>query len=213
MDALKSLRVGHDGPLTAGRIAALGAISVAAAAGAWALAGRIPSLTPTRKPAAIAARGLHVERTLTVLGSADDLYARWRDFARLPELMPHVESVTPLFGGHWRWVVCGPAETRLTWDAELTADEPGRLIAWRSLPGGDVEHSGTVRFTTAPADRGTEVKVRLSYLPPAGVVGGALATFFGAGGDQEIREDLRRFKQRVEAGEIATSGRDAEEGR
>jgi uncharacterized membrane protein len=213
MEALKSLRVGHDGPFTAGRIAALGAISVAAAAGAWALAGRIPSFTPTRKPGAVAAHGLHVERTVTVMCSADDLYARWRDFARLPELMPHVESVTPLFGGHWRWVVCGPAESRLTWDAELTADEPGRLIAWRSLPGGDVEHAGTVRFTPAPADRGTEVKVRLSYLPPAGVVGGALATFLGAGGDQEVREDLRRFKQRVEAGEIATSGRDAAETR
>lgn len=211
MDGLKALcaRVGHGGHFTAGRLAALGAIGVAAAAGAWALAGPVPRLIAARKAGAAAERGLSVERTITVMASADQLYERWRDFARLPELMPHVESITPRFGGHWQWVVAGPGDTRLTWDAELTADEPGRLIAWRSRPGGDAEHAGTVRFSPAPADRGTEVSVRLSYLPPAGVGGGALAAFLGAGGERAVREDLRRFKQRIEAGEIATSGREA----
>jgi uncharacterized membrane protein len=111
-------------------------------------------------------------------------------------------------------VARGPAESRLTWDAEIVADEPGALIAWRSIEGADVDNAGSIRFTPAPAGRGTEVKVLLSYAPPAGRAGGAVASVLGADADRQVREDLRRFKQRMEAGEVAMSGRrDGERGR
>jgi uncharacterized membrane protein len=140
-----------------------------------------------------------------VLRPQEELYAHWRDLARLPELMPHLESVTPMDATRSRWVARGPGDRPLTWDAEIVADEPGRLIAWRSIEGADVDNAGSIRFTPAPADRGTEVKVLLSYAPPAGRAGGAVATVLGRGADRQVREDLRRFKQRMETGEMATS--------
>ena len=162
-------------------------------------------------PALAGGKGIHVERMVTILRSPAELYAEWMDLERLPELMSHLVSVTLLGGPRSRWVARGPAGMRLTWEAEIMANEPGHLLAWRSVGEGDVENAGSVRFTPAPGDRGTEVKVILTYAPPAGRLGAAVAMMLGGSADQEVREDLRRFKQRMEAREIATSGRPARE--
>jgi uncharacterized membrane protein len=191
--------------------AAVGAVAVAA--GAWAVAmaaRRAPRGVEKRRsdmPTLAGGRGERVERTVTVLRPPEELYRRWRDLTRLPEVMTHLESVTALDGGRTRWTVRGPGDIPLSWDAEIVADEPGRLIAWRSVEGAEVDNAGSVRFTPAPGGRGTEVKVLLSYAPPAGRLGAAVATVLGRSGDQEVREDLRRFKQRKEAHEVATGAR------
>ena len=151
-------------------------------------------------------RGLHVERTVTVQRSPDELYRAWRDLESLPRLLPgHLVSVTPVGPGRTRWVVAGPGGLRAGWEAELTADEPGRLIAWRSVPGASVDIAGSVRFDPAPGRRGTEIKVILTYAPPGGKLGAAAAALAGGGGDRLVREALRRFKQLVETGEIANA--------
>lgn len=188
------------------RIAGAVAFVALVGAGVWAVehARRkrgVPKGRPDM-PTLAGGRGSHVERTVTILRSPAELYAEWRDLERLPEIMSHVESVTPLVGLRSRWVVRGPGDTRVTWEAEIVADEPERLIAWRSVGPADVEHAGSVRFTPAPGNRGTEVKVILTYAPPGGRLGVALATLLGRSPDQDIREDLRRFKQRMEAGEV-----------
>ncbi|MEX2222931.1 MAG: SRPBCC family protein [Candidatus Rokuibacteriota bacterium] len=191
------------------RIVGAGVLLALAGAGAWALAnarqGRRVFKRRPDMPALAGGQGSHVERTVTILRSPTELYAEWRDLERLPELMPHLDSVTVLGGTRSLWVVRGPAGTRPTWEAEIVGDEPGRLIAWRSVGDGDVENAGSVRFTPAAGDRGTEVKVILTYAPRAGRLGVGLATLFGASADQEVREDLRRFKQRMEANEVAAS--------
>ena len=69
--------------------------------------------------------------------------------------------------------------TTVEWDAEITEERPNELLAWRSLPGSQIENSGSVRFKKAPADRGTEVHVSLKYEPPAGKARAALAKLFG----------------------------------
>jgi uncharacterized membrane protein len=102
-------------------------------------------------------------------------------------------------------VVAGPGGLRAIWEAELTADEPGRLIAWRSVPGSTVDIAGSVRFEPAPGQRGSEIKVILRYAPPGGKLGAAAAALGGGGGDRLVREALRRFKQLLETGEIAES--------
>jgi uncharacterized membrane protein len=197
--------------------AATGALTVVAvAAGAAWLASRNArwSHDGKRRPdmlALAAGRGARVERTVTIARSPDELYARWRDLSRLPDLMAHLQSVTQLDERRSRWVARGPGGTRVAWEAEITADEPGRLIAWRSVEGSDLENAGSVRFTPAPGGRGTEVKVRLSYELPAGRVGETAVTLLGESGDQEVREDLRRFKQRMETGEVATAARRTED--
>jgi uncharacterized membrane protein len=155
-------------------------------------------------PTLAGGRGLHVERTVTMQQSPDEVYRAWRDLESLPRLLPgYLISVTPSDGGRTRWVVAGPGGLRASWDAELTADEAGRLIAWRSVAGASVDIAGSVRFEPAPAGRGTEVKVILTYAPPGGKLGAVAAALAGGGGDRLVREALRRFKQLLETGEIA----------
>jgi uncharacterized membrane protein len=147
-----------------------------------------------------------VERTVTVQCAPERLYEEWRDLTRWPDLVPIVQSVTMLGGGRSHWVVRGPAGILIEWDAAIVADEPGRLISWRATDEADVDNAGSVRFAPAPGDRGTEIKVLLTYAPPAGLIGAAAAAVLGTGADRQVREGLRRFKQRMEAREIAVGG-------
>jgi uncharacterized membrane protein len=152
-------------------------------------------------------RGIHVVEVFTIDKPAHELYAFWRNFENLPRFMRHLESVTPVDPEcrRSRWVAKGPAGLRIQWDAEVINDEPDRVIAWRSLGGSDVDNAGSVRFVPAAGERGTEVRVTMDYIPPAGRVGSWIAKLFGRDADQMIREDLRRFKELMETGDIATT--------
>ncbi|HJQ82581.1 MAG TPA: SRPBCC family protein [Candidatus Binatia bacterium] len=152
-----------------------------------------------------AARGIHVRKAITVNRSQDEVYRYWRDFQNLPRFMKHLESVQPRPDGRWHWTAKGPAGATVEWDAELTAEEPPRRIAWRSLAGSTVRTAGSVRFDPAPGGRGTEVHVELDYDPPAGRLGATVAWLFGRAPEQEVQADLRTFKQVLETGEIATA--------
>jgi uncharacterized membrane protein len=91
------------------------------------------------------------------------------------------------------------------WDAEVTVDQPGELLAWHSVEGADVDNAGTVRFEPAPGRRGTIVRIDLQYSPPGGAAGALVAKLFGEEPSQQIDEDLRRFKWLIETGEIPTT--------
>src|SRR5256885_5176544 len=93
----------------------------------------------------------------------------------------------------------------LSWDAEITVDRENEMIGWASLPGSTIETKGYVRFERATGGRGTVVRVALQYNPPAGKLGAALATVLGEKPENQIEEALRKFKQVIETGEIATT--------
>ena len=150
-----------------------------------------------------AGRGVKVEHTVTIQRGPDELYRIWRNLENLPRFMRHLESVQ-VQGNRSHWVAKGPLGTRVEWDAEIYNENPNEMIAWRSLTGADVDSAGSVHFTPAMHGRGTEVRVVLKYNPPAGRIGAALARCLGEEPEQQIREDLDRFKQLVEAGEIPT---------
>ena len=154
----------------------------------------------------LAGDGLRVERTMTILRSPGELYQEWRDLTHWPEFVPILESVTLHDDRLSHWVARGLANMKIEWDAELVGDEPGQLIAWRAVEGSDVSNAGSVHFEAAPGGRGTEVRVVLTYTPPAGRLGAAMGTMFGKSADRQVREGLRRFKQRMETFEIAVSG-------
>jgi uncharacterized membrane protein len=173
----------------------------------WAWSRTSQRQTPKRRPdmpTLAGGRGVHVERTMTLRCSPEEAYRTWRDLEHLPRLLPgYLASVTDAGPGRTRWVVTGPGGVTVEWEAELTADEPERLLAWRSLPGAEVDIGGSVRFTPAPGGRGTELKVILTYSPPGRKLGAAAAALAGRGGDRLVREAIRRFKQMLETGEIA----------
>jgi uncharacterized membrane protein len=149
-------------------------------------------------------RGVRVSKTFTINKPPDEVYRFWRQLDNLPTFMRHLERVDVKDARQSHWVARGPAGSRVEWDAEMIEDSPQR-IAWRSLEGADVRHSGAVEFRPAPGGRGTELRVRLQYEPPAGRVGKWIARAFGEEPQQQISEDLRRFKMLIETGEIARS--------
>jgi uncharacterized membrane protein len=148
--------------------------------------------------------GVKVEKSVTINKSAEELYRFWREFSNLPRFMKHLESVQTTGDKTSHWVAKAPAGTTVEWDAEIINEREGELIAWRSLPGSEIENAGSVRFQPAPGARGTMVKVSMIYNPPAGKIGAAIAKLFGEEPALQIHEDLRRFKMLMEAGEIAT---------
>ncbi len=149
--------------------------------------------------------GIRVEQAVFISRPREEIYAFWRNFENLPRFMDHLESVRVLDEGRSSWVAKGPAGSRVAWDAEIHNEIPGELIAWRSLPGSDVDHAGSVHFSPAGQDV-TEVRVILRYDPPAGRLGATVARLFGEEPSQQVSEDLRRLKQVLEAGEVATAG-------
>jgi uncharacterized membrane protein len=150
--------------------------------------------------------GIRVEQSVTIGRPREEIYRFWRNFENLPRFMDHLESVRVLDEQRSHWVAKGPAGSRVEWDAEIHNEIPDELIAWRSLPGAEVDHAGSVHFTPAQ-DEGTEVRVILRYDPPAGKLGAAVARLFGEEPSRQVAEDLRRFKQVMEAGEVAGAAR------
>lgn len=148
---------------------------------------------------------VRVEKTVTINKSAEELYTFWHNFENLPTFMKHLESVTVIDLRKSHWVAKAPAGQKVEWDADIINDQPNQLIAWASIEGADVDNSGFVRFQPAPGDRGTEVKVVLEYSIPGGALTSAIAKLFGEEPEQQIGDELRRFKQLMEAGEIATT--------
>jgi uncharacterized membrane protein len=150
-------------------------------------------------------RGIKVEKSVTINRPVEELYAFWRNFENLPRFMNHLESVRMTGEKNSHWVAKAPAGMSVEWDAEIYNERRNELIAWRTLEGADVNSAGSVHFEPATDDRGTVVRVVLKYDPPGGKIGASVAKLFGESPEQQIDEDLRRFKQVMEAGETATT--------
>jgi uncharacterized membrane protein len=147
--------------------------------------------------------GTRIDRTVVIGRSASDLYRFWRRFENLPRFMDNLESVTVLDDRRSHWVAKGPLGARIEWDAEVHNEIPNELIAWRSLPGSEVDQAGSVHFTPTP--EGTDVRVVLRYAAPGGKPGDAMARALGDDPSRQIADDLRRLKQVMEAGDIPTA--------
>ena len=158
------------------------------------------SADPTTDEGSVRAHG-----AITVNRPPDEVYRFWRDFENLPRFMAHLESVRGQGDVRSHWVARAPGGGTVEWDAAVVEDEPGKLVAWRSLDGAEVPNSGTIRLAPAPAGGATEVRVDLEYQPPLGAAGAAAARLFGEDPVQQIRDDLRRFKQVVETGDVVRS--------
>lgn len=148
---------------------------------------------------------IKVEKTVTINRPVEELYRFWHNFENLPTFMKHLKSVKVYNETRSHWIANAPLGNSVEWDADILEDRENQFISWASVANADVDNSGFVRFQKAPGDRGTEVKVVLEYNPPGGQLGAAIAKLFGEEPEQQIGDDLRRFKMLMEAGEIATT--------
>jgi uncharacterized membrane protein len=149
-------------------------------------------------------QAVSLQKTIYVDAPLDEVFELWANFETFPRFMSNVLEVRDLGEGRSHWVVRGPAGSRIEWDAEVTRFEPNRVLAWQTEPGAVVESSGLVHFEREGDS--TRVQVRMSYHPPAGVVGHGVATFLGSDPEKLMDEDLVRFKSLVEDGKTTARG-------
>jgi len=148
---------------------------------------------------------IQAESSFTVNVAPEEAYRFWMNLENLPRFMSHLQSVSKTDDRRSEWVARGPMQLRIKWTAEIVDRRENEWIVWRSEPNAVFQNSGSVQFRRAPGNRGTEVTVALQYKIPAGQAGRAFAMLFGKSPSQTVYEDLRHFKQLIEAGEIATT--------
>ncbi|TCP37441.1 SRPBCC family protein [Sphingomonas sp. BK235] len=149
-------------------------------------------------------------RAVTINRPVAEVFAYFRDFANFPSFMENVERIDVLDRQRSHWVVKAPAGGTVEWDARLTAEEENTLLAWTSEDGAEVPNSGRVEFHDAGA-RGTVLVATILYDPPGGVIGKVIAKMFQREPAIQARRDLRRLKQLLETGEIATPAMNREQ--
>jgi len=140
-----------------------------------------------------------------VNASPDQAYTLWRNLAGLPRFMVHLKSVRELDSRRSEWVALGPGQREVRWTAEIAEDIPNQRIAWNSLPESEIYTSGSVDFRADPRGRGTFVSVNLKYGVPGGPLVAGAAALVGKNPEFMVRDDVRRFKQLLETGEIPTT--------
>lgn len=146
-----------------------------------------------------------VEAHIAIDKDPGEVYAYWRDLAKLPTFMRNLIRVTTSDDGRSHWVAQGPFGRRAEWTAEITEDRPGQLLSWRSLDGSGVPTGGTVRFAALAGGRGTDLHVSFAYNPPAGALGEILVRLAGRRPQAQVQTDLGRFRAALEAGETPTT--------
>lgn len=143
-------------------------------------------------------------KSVLINRSREDLFAAWK-VERFPDFMENVVAVEQLGKGVSRWTVKAPAGREITLVNRVTETVPGEAINWQSEPASDIANSGEVRFTEAPAGRGTFVSLILAYDPPAGKLGRLAAKLLQREPEVQARRDLYRFKQLMETGEVTSN--------
>ncbi len=145
-----------------------------------------------------------VHRAITIERPIEEVYAYWRDFSNHPNFMGFIENVEDRGGGITHWVAHF-GRFGAEWDSRVTDEQKNRRIAWRSVEGTRLPNDGVVEFVEAPGGRGTEVHLRMRFLPPGRELAQLLAPIFRVTTKTKIAADLSRLKQLLETGEVSTS--------
>jgi len=142
-------------------------------------------------------RAVDVQKTVVVAAPIERVWELWSEFEQFPSFMSHLREVRRIDENRSHWVASGPAGIPVEWDAVITEWAPNEAMAWKSVEGSTVQTAGRVRFRPTP-DGNTEIDVHLSYTPPAGVLGHAIASLFGTDPKHAMDEDMVRLKSLLE---------------
>jgi uncharacterized membrane protein len=154
-------------------------------------------------------RAIEVQKTIRVAAPVERVWDLWNNFEQFPRFMSHLREVRKIDQDRSHWVATGPAGVPVEWDAVVTERIPGEAIAWKSVEGSTVQTAGRVRFRPAPYGT-AEIDVHLSYNPPAGALGHAVAALFGSDPKRAMDEDMVRLKSLLEEGKTRVNGQPVE---
>lgn len=144
-------------------------------------------------------QAINITEQITVNAPRAAVYNFWREFSNLPKFMTHLKSVDTISPTESHWVANTPGNIiGLSWNAEITREEEGFYIGWRSIEGSMIDNAGKVEFKDALNGTDTELSIEINYFPPAGSVGRGLASLFNGVFENMIREDVQNFKQYAE---------------
>ncbi len=113
-----------------------------------------------RATAVPAGQGCKLEKSIIVDRPASDLYQFWRRFENLPQVMRHLKSVESIAKQQSHWIAEGAFGKDVEWDAEIINERENEMVAWRSLPGGDIETAGSVHFAPWPTIAAPKLQFR-----------------------------------------------------
>jgi len=156
---------------------------------------------PLKTLAPRANQEIDIETSVDIDLPVDQVYSFLERYENFPYFMRYIRDVERLADGRSHWTAVGPVGRTVTWDSITTASEPDERIAWHTTPASSVRHHGELRCTRT--DTGTHVDVRLTYTPPEGPLGRAMALLFGADPKVQLDQDLRRLKLALETGRTA----------
>jgi len=143
--------------------------------------------------------GVRIDRSIVIDRPPEEVYRFWRNLSNLPKFMRNLESVEEMEGKRSHWKMKTAAGRTVEWDAVIHNELANELIAWRSLPGSDVDSAGSVWFKGTPTG-GTEVRVEMQFNPPGGAVGATIASLLGADPEKQMAEALENLKEELESG-------------
>jgi uncharacterized membrane protein len=152
-------------------------------------------------------RAIDIQKAINIHAPVHEVYNFWSRFENFPRFMSHVEEITDHGNGRSHWKVSGPAGIPVEWDAVITKQIPNEVIAWKSLPNEMIKSAGIVQFNPNP-DGSTRITVRMSYNPPAGAMGHAVASLFGTDPKSAMDADLVRLKSLLETGKTTAEGKE-----
>ncbi|GJL49955.1 SRPBCC family protein [Candidatus Nitrospira salsa] len=148
-------------------------------------------------------RTVHFSDSIIINSSPAEIYACWRDFKNLPLFMQNIIKVEELDRRHSRWQARGPMDKDFYWEAEIVEEHENEMIKWRTIESeSNLEHEGTFSLRPAPGNRGTILQLNCRWSPPGGIFGAAAAKILPQDPARQVGEDLRRFRQLIETGEI-----------
>ncbi|OWW19756.1 SRPBCC family protein [Noviherbaspirillum denitrificans] len=174
------------------------ALGLAAAAVGIGLLARGLAKMQGRSSANAASQTVELNKTIYIEAAPEAVFDAWSDYKNFPQFMSNVQEVRDVGDGRTHWVVSGPAGMRIEWDAAVTESDRPHTLAWRTTQEAEVAHTGRVRFE--PAGTGTRASVHMTYKPPAGTLGDAVATLFRGNPKHQLDEDLMRMKAHIEGG-------------
>ncbi|MDB5119200.1 MAG: hypothetical protein JWN56_418 [Sphingobacteriales bacterium] len=148
---------------------------------------------------------INIKTTMVVKRPRHEVYGSWRRLENLPFFMSHLDSVTSVDNKHSHWEAKLPGKVaKVSWDAEIVSDEPGRLIAWKSVEGSAIDNAGRIEFVDAPGSGSTVVKVVFSYIPPvSGTIAEGAAKLLSPALEKIIKDDIHSFKQYIESSSLS----------